>query len=109
MDAIEHLGGDMFADKALIEHEKEEDKKNGTAVRDDREIRLCIKEKMMAVALVKRSKTENKKLIQKIRDQHAFVINVYPKNYMMLTNYFATSLFLYHCYQLQRLLFLCVC
>ena len=56
----------MFADKTFIEHEKEEDKKNGTTVRDDREIRLCVREKMMAVALVKRSKTENKKLIQKL-------------------------------------------
>ena len=46
VDAIEHLGGDMFANKALIEHEKEEDKRNGTTIRNDREIRLCVREKM---------------------------------------------------------------
>ena len=70
VNAIEHLGGEMFADKTLIENEKEEDKKNGATARDDREIRLCVREKMMAVALVKRSETENKKLIKTGTNMH---------------------------------------
>ena len=49
----------------------------------------------MAVALLKRSKYENRKLMQTIRDQHAFGVDVYPKTlqdaYELLENHSSTD------------------
>ena len=77
--AIEHQGGQMFADDALMIHEKKIDTLVGTNVRTDKEKRLCVREKMMGIALLKRGKGKYEKLIQAIRDQHAFGVDVYPK------------------------------
>ena len=78
--AIEHLGGAMFTDDALVDYKTELDKlATGVKDRTDEEKKLCVREKMMGIALLKRSKDSNRSLLQAIRDQHAFGMDVYPK------------------------------
>ena len=89
METIEYLGGKIFADDTLYNYEKK-----GTT-KSNNEIRKIVREKLMAVALLKRCKHENKKLMQTIRDQHAFGLDVYPKTlhdaYELLENHSSTD------------------
>ena len=85
----------MFEDEVLIKYEKNEDKKIGATKRSDEQIVLCVREKLMGVAFIKRSKHDHKKLIKTIRDQHAFGLDVYPNTlhdaYELLENHSATD------------------
>ena len=70
----------MFADNALLNHERNVDALQvGVKDRSEDERKLCVRVKMMGVALLKRGKVNYEKLIQAIRDQHAFGVDVYPK------------------------------
>ena len=96
VEAIEHLGGEMFADEALIKHEESQDVKNGlNPPRSEFALKKDVREKMMAIALIKRAKFDYKKLITTIRDQHAFGIDVYPNTlhdaYELLENHSSTE------------------
>ena len=85
----------MFADGVLIKYEKDEDNKVGATKRSDEQIEVCMRDKLMGVALIKRSKHDHKKLIKTIRDQHAFGLDVYPKTlndaYELLENHSSTD------------------
>ena len=84
----------MFADEALIEHEKKQDAKD-KAIRSDDVIALCVNEKMIGVALIKRANNEHRKLLTTIRDQHVLRIDVYSKflheAYELLENHSSTD------------------
>ena len=95
MEAIEHLGRQMFAEKVLIKYEKDEDKKVGATKKSDEQIELCVREKLTRVVFIKQSKHDHKKLIKTIRDQHTFGLDVYPKalhdSYELLENHSSTD------------------
>ena len=97
VEAIEHLGGgEMFADDALIKYEANQGIKNELEPpRSKATLKKDVREKMMAVALIKRAKFDYKKLITTIRDQHAFGIDVYPETlhdaYELLKNHSSTE------------------
>jgi len=57
VEAIEHLGETMFVDKALIDYEKKFDSKNpSTNNRSNKEVNAYVREKLMTVAFLKRTK-----------------------------------------------------
>ena len=58
----------------------------GGRKRTENERKSCVREKMMGIALLKTGKITYKKLVQVIRDQNAFCIDVYPNNYTTLTS-----------------------
>ena len=96
VEAIEHLGGAMFVDKSLIDYEKELDNKNPSIInRNDDELKVYVREKLMAVAFLKRAKYDYKKLMTTIRDQHTFGIDVYPSTlhdaYELMENHSSTD------------------
>ena len=69
----------MFDNKALINHEKEINSKNGVK-RSDAQVKAVVREKMMGTALLKRSDMQRyMPLMTDIRDQHGYGIDVYPK------------------------------
>ena len=73
IEAIEHLGGEMFADKSLFEYKKKADKEtNPTTKRSDVEIANAVREKMTGVAYIKRANEDSQKVLTFIRDQHTF-------------------------------------
>ena len=79
--AVEHLGGSMFADDALVNLEKEKDVKEGVAARQEEEYRGIVRGKMLGVAFLKRANQHKyNKLMTSIRDQHSFKKDVYPKS-----------------------------
>ena len=80
----------MFADEALIEHEKKQDAKD-KVTRSDDVIALCVKEKMIGVALIKRANNEHRKLLTTIRDQHVLRIDVYSNSCTKRTSYWKTT------------------
>ena len=80
----------MFADEALIEHEKKQDAKD-KAIRSDDVITLCVNEKMIGVALIKRANNEHRKLLTTIRDQHVLRIDVYSNSCTKRTSYWKTT------------------
>lgn len=95
VDVIEHFGGDIFQDKALIEHERE---KYGNPIDEydiqehERFLEKKVRDKMMAVAFLRRANTKRyDNLILRIRDQFAFGQDVYPKKltaaYELLENH----------------------
>ena len=93
VEAIDHLGGSMFMDKALLDYERDQDDRNPTTLsRSEEELSMAVRERMMGVVFIKRaSKAKYGKLMNKIRDQHAFNIDVYPKTlhdaYELLENH----------------------
>ena len=93
VEAIDHLGGSKFTDKALFPYEMDQDGKNPVTInRSDEELTKAIRDMMMGVVFIKRaSKEKYGKLLNTIRDQHSFNINVYPKTlhdaYELLENY----------------------
>ena len=96
VEAIEHLGGEMFADGALIKYEANQDIKNELEPpRSKATLKKDVRENMMTVVLIKRAKFDYKKLITTIRDQHAFGIDVYPETlhdaYELLKNHSSTE------------------
>ena len=96
VEAIEHLGGTMFVDKSLIDYEKELNNKNYSVInRTDEELKAHVREKLMAVAFLKRAKYDYKKLMTTIRDQHTFGIDVYPSTlhdaYELMENHSSTD------------------
>ena len=96
VEAIKHLGGTMFVDKSLIDYEKELDNKNYSVInRTDVELKAHVREKLMAVAFLKRAKYDYKKLMTTIRDQHTFGIDVYPSTlydaYELMENHSSTD------------------
>ena len=78
--AIEHQGGQLFANDALYNHKGDLDALQvGVKDRTEDKKMICVREKMIGIALLKRGKIKYEKLIQAIRDQHAFSVDVYPK------------------------------
>ena len=69
MTAVEHLGGEMFADNALITLEQNLDTKSGGATKTTEYYKKLVKDKMMGTAFIKRAdKQKYAKLITSIRD-----------------------------------------
>ena len=83
----------MFADKALLDYERDQDNRNLiTKSRSEEELSKAVRDRMMDVVLIKRaSKEKYEKLMNKIRDHHALNIDVYPKTlndvYELLENH----------------------
>ena len=69
--AVEHLGGAMFADDALITLKEKIDSKAGENTKTRAYYKNIVKDKMMGVAFTKRAdQLRYAKLITSIRDQH---------------------------------------
>ena len=90
--AVEHLGGSMFADDALVNLEKGKDLKKGITAKRDEEYGEIVRGEMLGVAFLKRANQHKySKLMTSIRDQHSFKKDVYPKNipeaYELLENH----------------------
>ena len=78
-EVVEHYKGSLFDDKVLIDHETAENAKN-SIIRDAKQVKATVREKMMGTALLKRSDmTRYGPLMTDIRDQHGYGIDVYPK------------------------------
>ena len=78
--SIEYHGGDVFFDKDMIEFEMQEDVKNSVDKATPKEYRMRVMEKAKAVAFIKSaSRKTYGKLLNSIREQHSFKIDVYPK------------------------------
>ena len=97
IDAIDHVGGSIFDDKGLIEHETKKDQDQLSSVRrSEEQIKKDVKEKMMGLMVIKRAnKLKYGKLLTTIRDQHSFGIDVYPKTmheaYELMENHSSTK------------------
>ena len=79
VEVIEHFGGDIFQDQALIKHEMAKDKEQGLSPKTNSEYDLIVRNKMMAIGFLKRANTRKYEiLMSNIRDQFAFNIDVYP-------------------------------
>ena len=77
---VKHFGSNLFNDEALVAYEKDKDKKEGKTRTNDEEYIERVKDKMMAVALLKRADEDRyAELKISVRDQFAFGIDVYPK------------------------------
>ena len=92
IEVIEHFGGNIFKDDALVKHETEKDKENGKNTKTTEEYELIVRNKMMAVGFLKRANTRRYEgLMNSIRDQFAFSIDVYPSTlntaYELLENH----------------------
>ena len=62
--AIDHQGGQMFADDALLNHERDVDALQvGIKNRSEDERKLCVREKTMGAVSLKRGKVNYEKLI----------------------------------------------
>ena len=79
IEVVEHHGGAIFSDNALINYEKREDDKKGIHRKSGEEYRQVVRGKLMGVALIKRANTKNTKLLTSVRNQHSFNFDVYPK------------------------------
>ena len=81
VNSVEYHGGDIFFDKDMMEYEVEEDANNNVQKSTTEEYRRRTIEKAKAVAF---TKSENRKtygrLLNNIRDQQSFKIDVYPKS-----------------------------
>ena len=83
----------MFIDKALLDYKRDQDDRNPTTLsRSEEELSKAVRERMMGIVFIKRaSKAKYGKLMNNIRDQHAFNIDVYPKTlhnaYELLENH----------------------
>ena len=78
-EVVGHYKGSLFNDEALIEHEKEEDCKNGVS-HSAEELLEIVKERSMGTVLLKRSDmTRYAPLMVDIRDQYGFGSDVYPR------------------------------
>ena len=76
---VEYYGGDLFIDKALVNHEKKSDINLGNNPKTEEDYETIVRDKVMTVGLLKRAnKRKFHKLITNIHDQFAFNINVYP-------------------------------
>ena len=89
---VEYYGGDLFIDKALVDHEKKSDINLGNNPKTEEDYETIVRDKMMAVGLLKRAnKRKFHKLITNIHDQFAFNIDVYPTtlhaSYELLENH----------------------
>ena len=72
---IEHYGGSISNDEGLLEYEK---RKDGN-VTTSKDYNAIVKEKVIAVAVIKRSNPERfKNLIKDIRAQHSYGQDLYP-------------------------------
>lgn len=92
VDVVKHFGSNLFSDEALIIYEKDKDKEDGKTDDIDKEYGERVKEKMKAVALLKRLDEDRyTELKLNIRDQFTFGIYVYPKTlngaYNLLENH----------------------
>jgi hypothetical protein len=97
VEVIEHFGGNIFRDDALIAIEKEKDIKAGSIpLLGEKELQVHyqkkVRDKMMGTAFLKRANGKRyDPFLLSIRDQFAFGINVYPTSltaaYELLENY----------------------
>lgn len=72
MDVVKHFGSNLFNDEALLAYEKDKDVKEGKSAHSDEDYMERVKDKMMAVTLLKRADEERyAELKLSIRDQFA--------------------------------------
>ena len=89
---VEYYGGDLFIDKALVDHEKKFDINLGNNPKAEEDYETIVRDKIMVVGLLKKvNRRKFHKLITNIHDQFAFNIYVYPTtldvSYALLTNH----------------------
>ena len=81
VSAVEHLGGLMFADDALINLAKDSDVKKEKITKKDEDYKSIVRDKTLGVGLLKRANQHKYgKLMTSIRDQHSFKKDVYSKS-----------------------------
>ena len=89
---IEHYGGDVFYDKQLAQHETDQDKEHGRKTLTAIQYKERVIDKNKAIRLLKTAcQKRYGRLMQNIRDQYSFKIDVYPNNitdaYKLLSSY----------------------
>ena len=89
---IEHYGGDIFYDKQLAQYETDQDKERGQKTLTAVQYKERVINKNKAICLLKTACSKRYgRLMQNIRDQYSFKIDVYPTNitdaYELLSSY----------------------
>ena len=78
---IEHYSGDIFYDKQLAQYETERDKEQGRKTLTSVQCKERVIDKSKAICLLKTAcQKRYGRLMQNIRDQYSFKIDVYPTN-----------------------------